>query len=214
MVMNHTVTFAESVGAGGDKTVAVVRMRPTSISASRTIILVCRATILATVKVCVDFYDDPAFAGLNVTFGPEAYATDDKGGVGFYPEANRQLLEGSGQWIRRSCGVAAVNLKGVNADAYTAGPRFISVNGQVAVSRGRVGRDASRQPPLAGQDPLAACYEDPTICTDKYGNFVELDLGKEIRNGLDVGSSSGDQEMIVAEAGPVNDRRQAVPCAR
>ena len=58
------------------------------------------------------------------------------------------------------------------------------------------------------------CYADPAICTDAYGNFAELDLAKNVKNGLDVGTSSGDQEMIVAEAGPTSDRRTAVRPAR
>jgi hypothetical protein len=158
----------------------------------------------------VDFYDDPAFEGMDVRFGPEAYATDDKGGIGFFPAEKRHVLTGSGQWIRRSWTVAAVNLKGVNADNYTAGPRFLSQNGQVAVSRAELAVLRVGDHPLAGQDPLAACVEDPNICTDKYGSLVELDLGKDIRDGLDVGSSGGDQNMVVEEAGPTGDRRLAV----
>jgi hypothetical protein len=163
-----------------------------------------------TVKVCVDFYDDPAFAGQDVQFGPEAYATDDKGGIGFVPPEKRQVLAGTGQWQRRSWTVSSVNLKGVNADAFTAGPRIISQNGRVAVSRIELAVLRTGTHPLAGQDPLASCIEDPTICSDKYGNFAELDLGKNVKNGLDLGSSGGDQEMITEEAGPANDRRQAV----
>src|SRR5439155_23580551 len=86
------------------------------------------------VKVCVDFYDDPAFAGANVRFGPEAYATDDKGGTGTYPADKRQVMSGNGKWIRRSWVVPAVNLKGINAGTNTAGPRLVSENGQVFVS--------------------------------------------------------------------------------
>lgn len=36
------------------------------------------------VKVCVEFYDDPSFAGANVRFGPEAYATDKRRESGFF----------------------------------------------------------------------------------------------------------------------------------
>ncbi len=161
-------------------------------------------------KVCVEFYDDPNFAGAGVTFGPEAYATDETDGTGIVAADQRQTLEGSGQWIRRSWIVPAVNLRGVNAGSLTAGPRFISENGQVAVSSFQLGVLREGDHPLAGQDPLADCFADPRICTDAYGNFAELDLAKEVRNGLDVGTSSGDQNMIVEEAGPANDRRQAV----
>lgn len=106
--------------------------------------------------------------------------------------------------------VPAVNLRGVNAGALTAGPRFLSENGAVAVSNFKIGILRSGTHPLAGQDPLADCFADPLICTDAYGSFAELDLAKDIKNGLNVGSSGGDQEMIVAEAGPATDRRQAV----
>jgi hypothetical protein len=162
------------------------------------------------VKVCLDIYDAPEFAGLDVRFGPEAYATDDKGGISIYPAEKRHTLQGSGKWVRRSWTIPAVNLKGVNAGSLTAGPRFASDNGQVFVSRFEIAILRTGTNSLAGQDPLAGCYEDPIICTDQYGNFAELDLAKDIRNGLDVGTSSGDQEMIVAEAGPANDRRMAV----
>jgi hypothetical protein len=167
-----------------------------------------------TVKICVEFYDDPAFAGQDVRFGPEAYATDAQGGIGFYPADQRQVLQGTGKWIRRSWTVPDVNLFGVNAGEYTAGPRIVSENGQVYVSRFQLAVLRTGDHPLAGQDPLADCVEDPNICTDAYGNYAELDLDKDIRNGLDVGTSGGDQEMIVEEAGPADDQRLAVRPAR
>jgi hypothetical protein len=211
---DQTVTYVSDVGPAGDQRKAVVP-NGTFLNFGITdnyLGLPCNDP--RTVKICVDFYDDPAFAGADVHFGPEAYATDDKGGIGFYPAANRQLLQGTGQWIRRSWTVAAVALKGVNARAYTAGPRFASENGQVAVSRFALAVLRVGTHPLAGQDPLADCYEDPSICTDAYGSFAELDLAKDVKNGLDVGTSSGDQNMVLAEAGPAGDRRQAVRPAR
>ena len=162
------------------------------------------------VKVCVDFYDDPAFAGAEVRFGPEAYATDDKGGTALVASERRQLLAGTGKWIRRSWTIPAVSLKGVNAGTLTAGPRFLSENGQVSVSRFEMAILRTGEHPLAGQDPLSNCFADPNICTEAYGSFAELDLDKEIKNGLDTGTSSGDQEMIIAEAGPADDQRLAV----
>lgn len=167
-----------------------------------------------TVKVCVEFYDDPEFAGWNVQFGPEAYATDDQGGIGFVPAAALHTMQGTGEWIRRSWVVPAVNLYGVNAaPTHTAGPRFVSNNGLVFVSSFQLAVLRTGTHPLAGQDPLEDCYADPNICTDLYGNYAELDLGAGVINGLDVGSSGGDQEMIVEEAGPAGDRRMAVRAA-
>lgn len=82
---HNTVTFVDNVGPAGDKRRAVV---PTGsyLNFGITDFYLGEPCIdPRTVKVCVDFYDDPAFAGLDVRFGPEAYATDDKGGIGFVP---------------------------------------------------------------------------------------------------------------------------------
>jgi hypothetical protein len=208
---DQTVEFLEAVGPTGDQRRAV---RPLGVFLNFGITdfyLGRPCNDPRTVKVCVDFYDDPAFAGQNVRFGPEAYATDDKGGIAFYPPEKRQVLQGTGRWIRRSWTVPAVNLFGVNATpTHTAGPRFASENGQVAVSRVQIAVLRVGDHPLAGQDPLADCFEDPNICTDLYGNYAELDLARDVRDGLDVGTSGGDQNMIVEEAGPPGDRRRAV----
>ncbi|MCL4179865.1 MAG: hypothetical protein KJ072_19230 [Verrucomicrobia bacterium] len=163
-------------------------------------------------KVCVEFYDDPGIVGAK--FGPEAYATDDQGGIAIYPEAQLHVMQGSGEWVRRSWTIPAVSLQGVNAGAYTGGPRFITADALVFVSKVQLAVLRTGDHPLAGQDPLADCYPDPNICTDAYGRFAEFDLAQNLRAGLDVGSSGGDQEMIVEEAGPSTDRRLAVRAAR
>jgi hypothetical protein len=160
------------------------------------------------VKICVEFFDDAALAG--TVFGPEAYATDDKGGIGTYPIDRRHTLEGTGKWVRRSFTVAAVNLKGVNTAPLTGGPRLIFEGGQVFISSVALGIFRTGTNALADLDPLPDCYEDPKICTDAYGNYAELDLAKGIQNGLAPGTSGGDQLMVQEEAGPANDRRLAV----
>ncbi|MBI4324569.1 MAG: hypothetical protein HY674_04825 [Chloroflexi bacterium] len=211
---DQTVTFQDGVGPTADKRRAV---QPNGVFLNFGITdnyLGRTCNDPRAVKVCVDFYDDPAFAGANVRFGPEAYATDDKGGIGFYAATRRHVMQGTGKWIRRSWTVPGVSLKGVNAGALTAGPRFASENGQVFVSRYQIAVLRVGDHPLAGQDPLVDCYADPNICTDAYGNYAELDLSKDLKDGLDVGRSGDDQEMIVAEAGPADDRRQAVRPAR
>lgn len=207
---DHTVAYLDAVGPAGDQRRAVVPAGQYLNFGVTDNHLGLPCNDPRTVKVCVDFYDDPAFAGMEVRFGPEAYATDEQGGIGFYPAEKRQLLAGTGRWMRRSWTVPAVNLEGVNADAYTAGPRFLSQNAPVAVSRVELAVLRVGDHPLAGQDPLAACYEDPLICTDVYGNLAELDLARDLRDGLDLGTSGNDQEMIVEEAGPAGDRRLAV----
>jgi hypothetical protein len=60
---------------------------------------------------------------------------------------------------------------------------------------------------LAGLDPDPAYFVDPLICSTNYGYYAELDLQKGITNGLDVGSSGGDQQMVVEMAGPAQDQR-------
>lgn len=207
---DQTVTYQTGVGPAGDKRRVVV---PNGSFLNFGIVgnhLGRACNEPHAVKLCVEFYDDPSFAGADVRFGPQAYATDETTGVAVLPAGVRPVLQGTGKWIRRSWVVPAVNLRGVNAGALTAGPRFVSENGAVAVSSFRIAVLRSGTHPLAGQDPLAECFADPLICTDAYGSFAELDLAKEIKNGLDVGSSGGDQQMIVAEAGPANDRRLAV----
>ena len=211
---DQTVTFQANVGPAGDQRTAV-RPDGTFLNFGITDNYLGKPCNDAhAVKVCVDFYDDPLFAGADVRFGPEAYATDALGGTATYPADQRQVLAGTDKWIRRSWTIPAVNLKGVNTGSLTGGPRLASENGAVCVSRCEIAVLRTGSHPLAGIDPLADCYEDPAICTDAYGNYAEWDLAAGVINGLDMGTSGGDQEMIVAEAGPAADRRQAVRPAR
>lgn len=161
-----------------------------------------------TVKVCVEFYDDPALAGAR--FGPEAYATDAAGGIGFFDAARRYTLRGSGEWKRISWIVPAVSLFGVNVAPLTGGPRLAFENGQPFISRYDIAILRVAPHPLAGQDPLADCYTDPEICTEAYGNYAEMDLASGVLDGLAPGNSGGDQNMIQAEAGPADDLRMAI----
>lgn len=209
---DQTVTFQDNVGPTGSQRKAV-RANGTFLNVGITDNYLGKpCNDPRVVKICVDYYDDPALTG--VKFGPEAYATDNKGGIATFPNANWQELKGTGTWQRRSWSVGPVNLFGVNTTPLTGGPRLGFEGGQVSISRIDMAVLRVGDHPLANQDPLSECVEDPNICTDAYGNTVELDLGKDIRNGLDVGTSGGDQEMIVAEAGPASDRRQAVRAAR
>lgn len=212
---DQTVEYQDGVGPAGDQRRAV---RPQGMYLNFGITdnylgLPCNDA--HAVKVCVEFYDDPAFASYDVRFGPDAYATDASGGHAFFPAAQRHALTGTGEWIRRSWTLPSVNLYGVNvAPTHTAGPRFISQNGQVFVSAIQLAVLRTGDHPLAGQDPLADCFEDPNICTERYGNYAELDLVRGMSAGLALGTSGGDQEMVVAEAGPADDRRLAVYPAR
>ncbi|MES2706657.1 MAG: hypothetical protein V4726_08650 [Verrucomicrobiota bacterium] len=158
-------------------------------------------------KVCVEYYDDPALAG--ETFGPEAFANDSTTGVGFALPAKYQTLAGSGTWKRRSWVVGGVNLRGINTGANTGGPRLF-FSKPVAVSRVDMAVIREGTHLLAGQDPLANCQTDPDVCEGIYGDYVEMDLANGTLEGLSPGSSGGDQEMIQEEAGPPTDRRMAV----
>ncbi len=215
-VMNdtdQTVTFVNNAGPTGDLRKAVI---PTGPYLNFGILdnylgQPCNPNI--AIKVCLDFYDDPAFAGLGAQFGPEAYAADQFGGNcapnGVYPSSGLHTLLGTGKWIRRSWTIPGVNLFGVNTAPLTGGPRFISSGAQVAVSRCEMAALRTTGP-LAGQDPLAGCFVDPIICEGVYGNYAELDLPNGITDGLNVGNNTGDQTYVVELAGPSNDQRLAV----
>jgi hypothetical protein len=208
---DQKVVFEDNVGPANDKRRAV---RPSGAYMNFPVTenflgAACRDP--RAVKVCVEFYDDPALAGK--TFGPEAYATDDKGGIGFVAASRRQTLKGTGRWIKRSWTVPAVSLFGVNVAPLTAGPRFFFEEGApVAISRFELGIFRAGNHPLAGQDPLPECFEDPDWCT--YGTFAEMDLATGKLDGLAPGSSGGDQEMIQEEGGPATDRRNGIRPAR
>jgi hypothetical protein len=166
-----------------------------------------------TVKICLEYFDDPALTGSR--FGPEAYATDNKGGVNFVAEDQWQTLAGTGLWARRSWTIPNVNLSGTNVAPNTGGPRLIfERSAPIFISQFNLGIFRTGTNSLAGIDPLQDCFSDPDFCKGIYGNFAELDLANGINDGLAPGSSGGDQEMIQAEAGPANDRRLAIRPAR
>ncbi|MDA0750220.1 MAG: hypothetical protein O2964_05840 [Verrucomicrobia bacterium] len=160
------------------------------------------------VKVCVEYYDDPELTG--ISFGPEAFATDAQGGIDIFPANKLWVTQGSGEWRKIAFRIPDVNLKGVNTGNLTGGPRLMFETTGLYVSRVDMAILRDGEHPLAGQDPLTDCFEDPAICTDLYGNFAEYDLHNEIQNGLGAGNNGGDQEMITEEAGPDGDRRLAV----
>ncbi len=206
---DQTVEFVDNIGPADDKRRAVRALGVLMNFGITSNYLGEACSEPHPVKICLEYYDDPALAGAR--FGPEAYATDDKGGIAFYPQSGWETLQGSDQWIRRSWVVPDVSLYGVNAaPTWTAGPRLHFEGGSVAISRVDIAVLREGDHPLAGQDPLSDCYADPRICTDEYGNYAEMDLQAGVTNGLTVGTSGGDQEMIVEEAGPVGDRRLAV----
>ncbi|MBI4602819.1 MAG: hypothetical protein HY721_12755 [Planctomycetes bacterium] len=206
---DQAVTFQDGVGPAGDARRAV-RPNGTYMNFGVTDLYLgepCNDP--RAVKICLELYDDPALAGAR--FGPEAYATDDLGGIAIFPPARWHVLEGTGAWVRRSWTVPGVSLAGVNTAPLTGGPRLAFEAGAlVFISKVHLAVLRTGDHPLAGQDPLEDCFDDPKICTEAYGNYAELDLHAGIQDGLAPGTSGGDQEMIVEEAGPADDRRLAV----
>jgi hypothetical protein len=203
------VTFVSNFGPAGDKRKAVIPNNAYLNFGIQSNYLgqACNDNVI--VKVCVDYYDDPAFAGNSVMFGPQSYASDSQGGIGSLSPTSLVTLQGTGQWIRQSWLIPSVNLSGVNTAPLTGGPQFVTLNGQVAVSRFYLAALRSLGP-LAGQDPLASCYPDPKICQGVYGNYAELDLAQGVSNGLALGTSGGDQTYVVETVGPANDQRLSV----
>jgi hypothetical protein len=206
---DQTVSVEENIGPAADKRRAV-RANGSYMTFGVTdnyLGLACNDA--HAVKICLEYYDDPALAGKK--FGPEAYATDAAGGIGFVPEDQRQTLAGNGRWERRSWTIPAVNLFGVNVTPLTAGPRlFFEEGAPVFISEFSLGIFRTGTNALAGQDPLPDCFPDPEFCKGVYGNFAEMDLQSGALNGLAPGTSGGDQEMIQEETGPANDRRMAI----
>ena len=203
---DQLTTIVEGVGPDGDKRKAVVANGSYINFAVTDNYLGLPCNDPHAVKVCVDYYDDPAKVG--VSFGPEAFTTDRDGSIQIGKQ--RQLLEGTGVWRRRSFTVGGVSLFGVNVAPLTAGPRFIFEGGSVAISRFEMAVLRNGTHPLANQDPLAECYRDDNICKGVYGNFAEMDLAAGTFVGLAPGSSGGDQVMVQEEAGPVTDRRMSI----
>ena len=210
--LDQTVTYTTSAGPAGDLRKAVI---PDGVYLNFGILSnrlgkACNPNV--AIKVCVDFYDDPALAGAG--FGPGSYAADESGGS-CAPNVELGLtklytLQGTGKWIRKSWTLPGVNLYGVNTAPLTGGPRFVSAGGQVAVSRFEMAALRTTGP-LAGQDPLAGCRPDPLVCEDVYGIYAEWDLQNSIVNGLDLGNNSADQAYVTEIAGPAGDQR--FPCA-
>lgn len=157
-----------------------------------------------TMKVCVEFYDDPTLIG--VSFGPENYAVDALGNVSTY-SGPLYTLTGSGQWLKLAFWVQSVNLSGVNTAPYTGGPRLIFNGGNPFIDRIELGLVRTGTNALSGLDPDPSYYLDPKICMTNYGYYVELDLHRGITNGLAPGTSGGDQNMVIELAGPPSDQR-------
>jgi hypothetical protein len=213
-VMNdtdQTVTYTNSIGPSNDLRKAVIPVGQYLNFGILSNYLGKPCNPNVAIKICADFYDDPAFAGAGVQFGPGSYAVDALGCNPnmTYPSAGLYSMQGSGRWIRKSWTIGGVNLVGVNVEPLTGGPRFTSIGGQVAVSRFFMAA-LRTSGPLANQDPLADCLEDPAVCEGIYGDYAELDLPNGIMNGLNTGNNAGDQTYVIEQAGPPNDLRMSV----
>lgn len=158
-------------------------------------------------KVCVEFYDDPALAG--VSFGPLDFAVDGSGSVGLYT-GPLYTLTGSGKWLKLAFWIPAVNLAGINTGTFTGGPRLTFNGGFPFIDRIELGVVRSGTNILAGLDPDPSYLLDPKVCFTNYSYYVELDLQNGVTNGLTTGNSGGDQNMVVESVGPTNDLRLAL----
>ena len=205
---DQTVNVVQNVGPAGDKRQAVVaegQYMNFGIT-DHYLGLPCNDPVV--MKVCITYYDDPALTG--TLFGPEAFATDALGGVDIFPPEKLWRSQGTGEWKSIAFRVPDVTLSGVNTGSLTGGPRLFFETPGIHVSKVEMAILRTGEHPLAGQDPLTDCFEDPAICTDQYGNYAEYDLHLELQNGLGAGNSGGDQEMILEEAGPAQERRMSV----
>ncbi len=204
---DQTVTYQSNVGPAADQRTAVQATATYMNFGILNGYLGAPCNPPRPMKVCVEFYDDPALAG--ASFGPEAYAADSTGDLATYA-GPLYTLHGSGQWVKVAFWVPNVDLAGVNTAPLTGGPRLIFNGGFPFIDRVELGVQRTGTNALAGLDPDATYYLDPTICTTNYGNYAEIDLQQGITNNLNVGTSGGDQNMVVEMAGPSGDQRLSI----
>lgn len=104
-----------------------------------------------------------------------------------------------------------MNFGGVNQGPQAAARFHTSAGGKIFITRLRY---AVIRPcgPEAGVNLLEECNP---LCSGEWGNYAEMDLGArpQVLDGLEPGTSGGDQEMIQDEAGPAGDRRMAIRAA-
>lgn len=159
-----------------------------------------------TMKLGIEVYDDPGYAGTQIM--PSQFATDSQGDLGAYGGSS-YTLTGSGNWLKLGFWIPGVDLQGVGTAPLTGGPTLSFVGGSPFVDRIELGIIRTGTNVLAGQDPLPDYRMNPLICATNYGYFAEWDPHRGITNNLTVGSSGGDQNMVVAMAGPPDDQRLA-----
>ena len=201
---DQTVSYQSNVGPANDKRKAVQATGTYMNFGILNDYLGAPCNFPRPMKVCVEFYDDPALIG--ATLGPEMYASDSTGDTATYG-GPLFTLTGSGQWLRVAFVVPNVDLAGINTGTLTGGPRLVFSGGFPFIDRAELGVYRSGTNLLAGLDPDTTFYLDPNICTTNYANYAELDLQNNVNNNLGVGSSGGDQLMVVEMAGPPNDQR-------
>jgi hypothetical protein len=159
-----------------------------------------------TVKLGLEVYDDPSLAGSQLK--PGQYATDAQGDLGTYG-GSAYTLTGTGKWLKLAFLISGVDLEGVGTAPLTGGPTLTFIGGIPFIDRIELGFFRAGTNALAGQDPAPDYFMNPLICATNYGYFAEWDPHNGITNNVDVGTSGGDQNMVVQMAGPTNDQRLA-----
>jgi len=161
-----------------------------------------------TMKLGLEVYDDPNLAGTQIT--PAQFATDAQGDLGSYA-GSPYTLTGTGGWLKLAFWIPGVDLVGVGTAPLTGGPTlsFVPNGGYPFIDRVELGIIRAGTNALAGLDPEPGYYMNPLICTTNYGYYAEWDPQHGVTNDVTVGSSGGDQNMVVEMAGPPDDQRLA-----
>ncbi len=158
-------------------------------------------------KLGLEVYDDPNLAGTQIM--PAQFATDAQGDLASYA-GSPYTLTGTGRWLKLAFWIPGVDLVGVGTAPLTGGPTLSFANGgNPYIDRIELGIFRAGTNAMAGQDPLPDYFMNPLICTTNYGYFAEWDPHSGITNNVTVGSSGGDQQMVVQMAGPPDDQRLA-----
>jgi len=158
-------------------------------------------------KLGLEVYDDPNLAGTQIM--PAQYATDAQGDLATYA-GSPYTLTGSGKWLKIAFSIPGVDLVGVQTAPLTGGPTLTFQNGASPfIDRIELGIYRTGTNALAGQDPVPDYFINPFICDTNYGYYAEWDPNDGITNNVTIGSSGGDQLMVVTNAGPPDDQRLA-----
>jgi len=202
--LGETYTVQSGVGPTGDLRTAIQSTSGLMNFAILSNYLGLPCNTPRTMELGIEFYDDPLLAGSS--FGPLQYATDPQEDLATFG-GSPYVMTGTGKWLKVAFYIAAVDLEGVGTKPLTGGPTVSFTGGNPDIDRVELGVIRAGTNALAGLTPDPDYFLNPLICDTNYGYYAEWDPHDGVTNNVDVGSSGGDQQMVVTYAGPPGDLR-------